>query len=174
MSWIGRDEKGVALLLVRDDAELLRALVEQLLALLGDPPDPGDELAALGIATDARPPDDPVLARLLPDAYQGDDEAAGEFRRYTEAGLRDGKRAAAQTVLDTLRPGERVVLDEGESHAWLRALNDVRLALGTRLEITEERYEEEVDWEDPRYPLYAAYDRLTGIQDALVRALEAG
>ena len=46
----------------------------------------------------------PVLARLLPDAYRDDTEAAGEFRRFTEQDLRSGKVAAARTVLDTLPP----------------------------------------------------------------------
>ena len=53
---------------------------------------------------DAELPDDPVLARLLPDAYRDDPEASGEFRRYTEQGLRSGKAAAARTVLATLPP----------------------------------------------------------------------
>jgi hypothetical protein len=76
-------------------------------------------------------------------------------------------------VLESVRhPGE-IELDEEQATSWLRALNDVRLALGTRLEITEESYErmDELDWDDPRYPMFSMYDWLTFLQESLVRAL---
>src|SRR5690349_1263527 len=107
---------GVSVRLEPEESALVRALMEQLLALLEeDAPSQGDELAAVGISDRAAPPDDPVLARLFPDAYREDDGAAGEFRRYTELGLRDGKREAAQTVLKTLDRGRETVLDEEEA-----------------------------------------------------------
>jgi hypothetical protein len=115
-----------------------------------------------------------VLARLLPDAYRDDPEAAGEFRRYTEQGLRSGKVAAAQTVLDTLPAGGgRVRLGPEDAQAWLRALNDVRLAIGTVLGITED-YEDEMEaasWADPRSAYLEVYHWLGYLQDSLVRAL---
>ena len=122
----------------------------------------------------AAPPEDPVLARLLPDAYGDDPEAAGDFRRYTEQGLRSGKVAAAQTVLATLPAGGgRVRLAAGDAEAWLRSLNDVRLALGVVLGITEdyERELSELDPEDPREAYLHIYDWLTFLQETLVRAL---
>ncbi len=115
-----------------------------------------------------------MLARLLPDAYRDDPEASGEFRRYTERDLRAGKVAAARTVLDTLPPaGGRVRLTEPESQAWLRALNDVRLALGTRLGVTEGFDEEaaEISAEDPRSAYIWIYQWLAYLQDSLVTAL---
>jgi hypothetical protein len=165
---------GVSLRLEAEEAALVRALMEQLLALLDqDAPGKGDELAAVGITDRASQPEDPVLARLFPNAYREDAEAAGEFRRYTELGLRDGKREAAQTVLSTLDRGLETVLSHDEAQTWLRALNDVRLALGTRLDITEEWYDEvaELDPDDPRTPMFAAYDWLTMLQESLVRAV---
>lgn len=172
MSHVKKVKKGIRLRLEPEEAALVRALMEQLLTLLGDPPDSSDELAAMGIA-DATKPEDPVLARLFPDAYREDNDAAGEFRRYTEVGLRDGKRAAAGIVLATLRPDEDVVLDDDQAQAWLRSLNDIRLALGTRLDINEEWYDQvaAMDWDDPRYAMFAAYDWLTMLQESLVRAL---
>jgi hypothetical protein len=173
-----RDEGGtVRIRLESQEAALVRVLMEQLLELLGEGPDPDDALAAVGISDKATRPDDPVLARLFPDAYRDDGEAAGEFRRYTEMGLRDGKRQAALTVLESLEgagPDDvDVLLDEEKAQVWLRALNDVRLALGTRLDITEEWYEEieDLDPRDPRTPMYAAYDWLTMLQENLVRVL---
>jgi len=115
-----------------------------------------------------------VLARLLPDGYRDDPEAAGEFRRYTEQGLRSGKVAAAQTVLDTLPAGGgRVRLRPEDAQAWLRSLNDVRLAIGTVLGITED-YEDEMEaasWADPRSAYLEVYHWLGYVQDSLVRAL---
>jgi hypothetical protein len=177
MSSVEQMGKGVRIRLEAEEAALVRALMEQLLELLGDGPDAGDELAAVGITEKATKPEDPVLARLFPDAYREDGEAAGEFRRYTEMGLRDGKREAANTVLASLGEvtpeGAEAVLDQDQAQAWLRALNDVRLALGTRLEITEEWYEEaaRLDPRDPRTAMFAAYDWLTMMQESLVRAI---
>jgi Domain of unknown function (DUF2017) len=134
-----------------------------------------EEMAAMfGTAGPTSPPEDPVLARLLPDAYRDSPEAAGEFRRYTEQGLRSGKVAAAQTVLATLpAKGGQVRLGPEDAQAWLRAINDVRLATGTLLGITED-YEDELEqasWADPRSAYLEVYHWLGYIQDSLVRAL---
>ncbi|MFG2001999.1 DUF2017 domain-containing protein [Spirillospora sp. NPDC048911] len=179
MSTVKKTRKGVVLRLEPEEAALVRALMEQLLELLGDPPGADDELAALGISGDAKKSDDPVLARLFPDAYRDDGEAAGEFRRYTEMGLRGGKREAADTVLRTLGTAEGgaagidTVLADDQAQSWLRALNDVRLALGTRLDISEEWYEQAagMDPRDPRMAMFAAYDWLTMLQESFVRAV---
>ncbi len=134
-----------------------------------------DELAAMiGFTDHTTLPDDPVLARLLPDAYREDPEASGEFRRYTEQGLRSGKAAAARTVLATLPPGGgRVRLSEPEAQAWLRALNDVRLALGVHLEVTDDFDEqvEDIGPDDPRAAYIGVYQWLAFLQETLVRAL---
>jgi hypothetical protein len=156
------------------EVSVLRSLVEMLLGLV-DPGETGEDPLerALGIGSDREPvpPSDPVLARLFPSAYEDKAEAA-EFRRYTEASLRDGKRADAQVMLDTAAPG-RVELTREQAQSWMRALNDVRLALGTRLEITEEVHEVIAGMreDDPRYPAFVTYDWLTYLQDTLVRAL---
>ena len=164
---------GVAIKLDEAEASVLRSLVGLVLGLV-EPGTTGDDPLerALGIGAAAQaPPTDPVLARLFPSAYV-DEMDAGEFRRYTEASLRDGKRADAVTVLDTAAGG-RVDLTTEQAQAWLRALNDVRLMLGVRLEVTEEVHEEiaRMSEEDPRYPAFVTYDWLTYLQDTLVRAL---
>jgi Domain of unknown function (DUF2017) len=171
-----RDRRGRPTIeLAVEEAVVLRGLVDQLLGLLDDLPrgDPG--LAELGISENTTEPEDTVLARLFPNGYRDDPDAAGEFRRYTESSLQDGKRAAAETVLKSLDSAMdgRLVLEDDQARAWLRALNDLRLALGTRLEITEESYGryEGLDWDDPRFGMFAIYDWLTTLQDSLVRAL---
>jgi hypothetical protein len=166
---------GARLRIGSEEAAVVRLLIGQLLDLIGgsDEPKPYEGLPDLTLSDNTSVSDDPVLARLFPDAYREDQEASSEFRRYTEAGLRDGKRAAAETVLETLGDGGEILLDADQAQAWLRALNDLRLALGTRLDITEETLEQmrEFDWDDPRNAGYAAYDWLTYLQESLVHAL---
>ncbi|HMH90482.1 MAG TPA: DUF2017 domain-containing protein [Streptosporangiaceae bacterium] len=177
-------------------AAIIRSLVSQVAELVGGEdvpagPDPSAgagpgaasddqaallELAAqLGVADATELPDDPILARLLPDAYADDPQASGEFRRYTEIGLRSGKVAAAQTVLDTLpASGGRVRLSEADARAWLRALNDVRLSLGVVLGVTDD-FEDtvgELTADDPRAAYIGVYQWLAYLQESLVDALE--
>jgi len=191
MAGFRRTPRGVSARFTADQAGIVRKLVAQVAELVGGPGSaeapaagsqeepadgglPGDFAAILATDGPPAPPEDPVLARLLPDAYGDDPDAAGEFRRYTEPGLRSGKVAAAQTVLATLpATGGRVRLSAGDAEAWLRSLNDVRLALGVVLGITED-YEQEfasLDPEDPRGAYMHVYDFLTFLQETLVRAL---
>ena len=138
------------------------------------PGSPDDLVARLGLSRSTELPDDPVLARLLPDAYRDDPAASGEFRRYTEQDLRSGKVAAAMTVLQTLPPsGGRVRLSQSDAGAWLRALNDVRLALSVRLGVTDDFDEqvEDMSADDPRSAYVWVYQWLAFLQDSLVGAL---
>jgi uncharacterized protein DUF2017 len=138
------------------------------------PGSPDDLVARLGLSRSIERPEDPVLARLLPDAYRDDPEASGEFRRYTEQDLRSGKVAAAMTVLQTLpASGGRVRLSPSDAGAWLRALNDVRLALSVRLGVTDDFDEqvEDMSADDPRSAYVWVYQWLAFLQDSLVGAL---
>lgn len=175
---------GVSAWISGGEAALLRALVTPVIDLMGGEgkdegkdKSPGtvlDELEALLDSAPPPTPTDPVIARLLPDAYQDDAEAAGEFRKYTEASLREAKKYFAQTLLDTLPDkGGRVKLTGDQARDWMRALNDVRLAFGVRLEVTED-FEEQLaalDPEDPRVATFEVYGWLGAVQESLVRAL---
>ena len=98
---------------------------------------------------------DPVLDRLLPAGHRSDPELAADYRELTESALRAGKADDLATVRAGLPPdGGPVRLDREQATAWLRTSNDLRLALGTRLDVTED-YEELVDSldeDDPRRP----------------------
>jgi hypothetical protein len=142
----------------------------------GNPPP--DDLAALEAMLyppgAVQTPEDPVLARLLPDAYSDDPEAAGEFRKYTEPALRSAKYEVAKQLLDTLpEAGGRIQLSNDEALAWLKALNDVRLALGVRLGVTEEFEQEwaKLKPDDPQWTAYEVYAWLGAVQESLVQAL---
>jgi hypothetical protein len=174
---------GVRAWLAAAEASLLRSLVGQIMTLVAaeDTEDKRDydinDLEALFIQSpDKAPdaPDDPVLARLLPDGYTDDPEAAGEFRKYTEAGLRSAKHRAALDMLATLPvAGGRVQLSGEQAIAWLKALNDIRLALGVRLGVTEDFEEQwgKLAQDDPQWTAFEVYAWLGAVQESLVQAL---
>lgn len=116
----------------------------------------------------AAAPVDPVLARLLPDGYRDDPESAGEFRRLTEDTVRRQKSAAVERLLADLPAGGggEIRLTGETVEAWLAALNDVRLMLGTRLDVTEDMPEPDPD--DPDAAPYVVYLWLTELQELLV------
>ena len=177
--------------LAAPEASLLRSLVGQVLALIapdGDGQQPvswnnvADLQAQLDLPSPVQPgaeedpttPHDPVLARLLPDGYRDDPDAAGEFRKYTEPGLRTAKQQAAQQMLDTLPDqGGKIQLTSEQAQAWLKALNDVRLALGVRLDVTEdfEHQWSKLKRDDPQWAAYEVYAWLGAVQESLVQAL---
>ncbi|WP_049871498.1 DUF2017 domain-containing protein [Catenulispora acidiphila] len=159
---------------------VLRFLLTGQLALLdeedplGAEPDP--LTAALGIADGpVKKPDNPALARLFPDAY-GDADEASEFRRLTEPDLREGKRATARQVLETLedyRGGDKLTLDGDQARAWLSAVNDVRLVLAVWLDIEDDDDNpfDRIDEKDDRYEIVVMYHWLGALVEWLVEAL---
>jgi len=172
-----RRRRGAVVVFVHErEAPVLAGLLEQLVELVApDSPPDDDPLAAMvGIGTATRAPADPVLARLFPDAYPDDADAAGEFRRYTETGLRQTKQAAALAALATLAdPGRDRVLTTDEALAWLTALTDLRLALGTRLDVEEDWVEQfgRLPDDHPTRFWLEVYDWLSHLQEQLVRCL---
>ncbi|MFH9722383.1 DUF2017 domain-containing protein [Streptomyces sp. NPDC017254] len=174
-----------------DDVEIsiLRSLAVQLLELIGPGEEPAadaDPLAALFDEGPSKPPSDPALKRLFPDAYGDDSEelraAASDFRRYTENDLRARKREDALVVVRALdglsvdaagEGGAVLKLTADESRAWLGALNDLRLTIGTRLEVTDEEGEQlyRLPDSDPRKPMVMAYLWLGALQESLVETL---
>jgi hypothetical protein len=145
------------------EAQVLRQCLAELATLLADEPDT----------------DDPAVERLFPDVYPEDPEQAAEFRRLTEADLKAAKLDQAKTVLsDLLESGGEIRLNDEAADVWLRALTDVRLALGTRLGVSDDTdIESELDeavGRDPTSPRVAqlsVYGFLTLLQESLVWAL---
>ena len=118
--------------------------------------------------------EDPVLQRLFPDGHRGDAEIAADYRDMTEESLRSGKADDLATVRATLPlAGGDVRLDREQAGAWLRTTNDVRLALGVRLDITEDTEPpDDPDGDDGQQ--LAVYYWLTAVQGSLVDALVGG
>lgn len=175
MAGVRRRGSGAVLTLDADETSLLRVLLTDLEALLDAderPSDPLEELAGLADAA-TTPPEDPALARLLPDGYRDDPEAAASLRRLSEGSLRQGKSEAAQVVLSSLpERGGKIRLDGEQLAAWLGAFNDLRLVLGTRLDITEESDPLGGHPADaPEAAPFVIYQWLTAVQDNLVQIL---
>jgi hypothetical protein len=166
-------------------ARLLANLTRQLVELLRDGEATQvhgeDPLEAMLTLDDPREtPEDPALRRLLPDAHRGDEEAAAEFRRFTERSLRDGKVADANVVLTCLAGIQddevddlEFVLDGAQARAWMRCLTALRLTLAERLGITaeDEDYWEMLDETDERMPVYEIYGWLGYLLESLIDAV---
>lgn len=128
------------------EVSLLTSLIEQVILLLTpqNSKENNDPLAKMvGIDSTAKTPDDEVLLRLLPDAYQSDKHASTEFRRFTERSLRELKVKRANFVLENLPEAEQIIsIKPKDFETWLTVLNDLRLALGVRAGITDSNEEE--------------------------------
>jgi hypothetical protein len=121
-------------------------------------------------------PDDPAIRRLLPDAYRDDPEAAAEFRRYTDAPMREGMRADVDVVRATLAgigAAGHATLDDDTAQAWLRVLNRLRLVLAERLGIERAEDQDELDRLDEDDPRHAPYEVYSWVGYVLSELLEA-
>ncbi|MDO8645021.1 MAG: DUF2017 domain-containing protein [Candidatus Planktophila sp.] len=159
------------------EKEVLINLVQQIIELLGERADnhSEDPLAAMvGITSHDSPPEDEVLLRLLPNAYSDQVEAA-EFRRYTELTLRAKKSVNAVSMhTDLMNSTDGCIdIDHQGANAWLGAMNDIRLALGVRLKVVSNTYEELeiLAPDDPMRGVYAVYSWLGWLQESLIQAL---
>jgi hypothetical protein len=190
-----RRRGGITATFEAGEAHLLASLSGQVMELLRDrngaDESTADPLAAqLGMGGPSLPPEDPVLKRLLPDAYRDDEEGAGEFRRFTERSLTSTKVANAEAVLASLKEAGlddaafdeegaeapdplEVELDAAAVQAWLRTLTDIRLSLAVRLGIDDDqdamllaRSEDEAV-----VAMTELYDWLGYVQETLVTAL---
>lgn len=160
------------------ESAVLRGLVQQIRDILAErvAQTPQDELATLtGIRTGpSTTPEDRVLARLLPDFERvdlgADPDSAGALRSLHEPDLVEAKDTAARTVLETLpEHGGTVRLTDHQAEVWLRAINDVRLALGTTLDIDDDT-PDVLPPDDPRSTHLPVYHWLTYVQESLIQA----
>ena len=183
-----RDRTSMQLTLVPEEAGVLGGLAEAMLALVGPVSeaqpsvDPFDQLVDL--SDEVQPPmepTDPAVHRLFPNAYGDDDaEAAANFRRFTEQGLRQLKAARLATVERLVAefgvPGadaKTVEITDDDAEVFLGAMNDMRLVLGSRLDITTDDDEVGASWDpdDPRHHQYDVYQWVTWLQSTLLEVM---
>lgn len=173
------------------EVELLTSLVGQLVDMVsdGDPDtyaepeavsDPFEEWSRdlAGEPDQPETADDPVVRRLFPDAYPHDAAASADFRRFTERDLKVKKISEATLVLDRLQATENgrheVRIPMSEVDVWLRTFTSLRLAVATRLGITDAESADELAMlpdEDPRAFMVSVYDWLGFAQETLISAL---
>ncbi|MBX7456045.1 DUF2017 domain-containing protein [Mycolicibacterium sp. 3033] len=171
--------------LAAHEADLLSSLVSSMVGMLDDRESsaPADELAEItGMRTgNSVPPQDDTMRRLLPDFYrQATEHPAGSgtaeslnsaLRSLHEPEIIDAKREAAQRLLDTVPAGGgKFELSEDDAQAWASAVNDVRLALGTMLDIGPDG-PDRLPGDHPMAGHLDVYQWLTVLQEYLVLSL---
>jgi hypothetical protein len=129
-----------------EQREVLRGLPGQLRELFADP-------------------DDPLLRRLFPPAYTADEQASAEYRRLMTEDLMERHRGALDILEQTAGASE---LSEEELTAWMGALNQLRLVLGTSLDVSEED-----DPSEAVSPQHHLYYFLGALQETVIEALSS-
>lgn len=112
--------------------------------------------------------DAPELRRLFPTAYAGDEEKDAGYQILARSSLTDQRRAAIATVKST---AENEVLTEDELTDWMALTNDLRLVLGTRLDVSEDDDESDIDPDSAEAHLYEIYHLLGAVLHEIVGAL---
>ena len=187
MAEVRRRAGAVQVTLTGEEAGALAALAAQISTMLaedGPTPAPSDAAvdpleAMVGMTTEpVDAPDDPALRRLLPDAY-ADETMSGEFRRLMDGELRRQKTEALDEMYAAVEgsadSGIKLRLAPQQAETWLQALNDIRLVLGTRLDVTEDLEDRWANLapDDPNTALLAAYEWLGWLQESVVLALDS-
>jgi hypothetical protein len=187
-----RTRAGIKVQLAAGERAILARLLDDVEGLLADDAaeregggavgpgaDADDVLAALEAQLTPPPPSDPAVARLLPTGHRDDPELAAGYRRLSEHGLRERKRAGLGLAATAMARQEPVVLAADEALALLKGLTDVRLVLAERLGLRTDEDAEALHamlaradgLDDPRTAAAALYDALTWWQESLVSAL---
>lgn len=189
-----RRRGGICAVFEWGEAQMLANLTGQVVELLRDrngltESDADPLFAGVGLTGPISAPEDPVLLRLLPDAYGDDLEDSAEFRRFTEESLTSSKVANAESLIESLADGGlvfgennedeseqqiEVELDHEAVQAWLKSLTDVRLALGIRIgiESDEDANLAEHAKDESVVALAEIYDWLGYVQESLIQSLD--
>jgi hypothetical protein len=116
------------------------------------------------------PDDNELLRRLFPVAYPDDDEKEAEYQRLMREELVASRLAAIESVSRTIEPANaKVLLDEGETIAFMQSINAIRLVLGSMLGITDDESADAADEADT--PEHHLYDFLSWLLEWTVRSL---
>lgn len=158
MPHIHRADDGIRLALDEQETGILRELAREMRLLL---------------EADI-PAEDQVLQRLFPRAYEEEDDQRS-YEELIGSELRDVKREALRTVEEALGASGPldVELSDSDADEWLRFLNDVRLAIGTRLEVDEAKMERDYDPNDPEAPALSVLHWLGWLQGTMLEQLHA-
>lgn len=180
----GESSAGLRLVFEPDESALLGQLLSQLVRLLqshsGTSLDPDPLFAGLEVGGSETPPLDPALARLLPDAYEGDAEAS-EFRRVTEQGLVNRKLQDALQVVTAIGIGEvpfaeetvEVEIPRDELLVWARTLTALRLAIAARIGLERAEDHAKLASDEALHGTVTVFDWLAAILESIMQAARA-
>jgi hypothetical protein len=146
---VKRTRHGIELQLSAEERQLLAVLMAEMRELLGT--------------------DDPSLRRLYPTAYLDDPERDAEYQILARAELSDRRQHALDVVEASV---DAKLLDADQVNAWMQTINQIRLVLGTRLDVDEDEPEFDPDSEDAA--ARAVYAYLAMLLDQFVDAVSSG
>ena len=152
----GGGTKEIEISLSPDETSLMTSLLQEMRTLLK-----------------ADLPNDAIKGRLFPPAFD-DPEQEKAFEELTRSELEDAKLAAVRAVDEQLKAtgGSEITLDDEGVGTWLRLLTDLRLAIGTRLEVTEETMATEIDPSDPNAAALSVMHWLGWMSEAILERVE--
>jgi hypothetical protein len=155
MDATSKGEGSVTIRFSEDEAELLRRLLAEMESLLA-----------------SRSERDPVVGRLFPRAYEGKKEEES-YRSLVGDELVSTKKANLRAAGDMLgeEGAAEAALSEDEAEAWLALLTDLRLAIGTRLDVTEEKMSEDIHPDDPEAAALSVLHWLGWVQGTILDAI---
>lgn len=111
----------------------------------------------------------PLVRRLFPPAYHLDDEADAEYQRYMREELMTSRLGGMDAVTDALRAGRP--LSDGEITGFMQSLNNVRLVLGTLLDVGEDHDPTDVDDDHPMVAEHQLYNYTSWLLEMTVQAI---
>ena len=147
-----RDDDGFAVRLPRPARDLLGSIADQMRTVL----------------TGSTADDDPAVARLFPPAYPDDPMRTIEFERVAADDLQRDRIARFEVLAKT---ADARWLTEDQMQEWMRAINDARIVLGVRLDVTEEMTFADVEDDPERAESFRTYAYLSALLEAIVHAL---
>ena len=151
--FVPQTDGSIELRLAPEERALLESLPSQLRALLSD--DVGNS----------------ALVRLFPPAYLRNDEHDAEFHRLMREDLLARKIEVAEIVE---RSAQNESLSADEVNAWMGAINDLRLVIGTQIDINEDFDLDDLEEDDPRVGAYILYAHLSDLLGEMVDVMSGG
>jgi hypothetical protein len=142
---VKRSRSGIELHLAPEERQLIAGLIREMRELLGT--------------------DDPSLRRLFPTAYPDDADRDAEYQILARSELLDRRHQSLDVMEASV---DAKVLDPVEVGAWMQGVNQIRLVLGTRLDLDED--DDGFEPDDPDGPARAVYSYLGLLLDQFVEA----
>ena len=137
--------------LTPDERATLLGFVDQLASILGSGPD------------------DTRLRRLYPTAYHNDPEHDAEYQGYMRDELTQSRATSIAVVKEVLQSTE--LISAAQLHAFMTVLNNLRLVLGTLLDVGEDDFEDDIDENDPAFGQWQLYGYLGWLLEWTISAL---